>query len=197
MPRVVWDYLKPATIPVIYGGYRFSTKHAVGFSYFEVRRKSTFFALDEDLGGVNVTGDLTFSDETSFYNITYRYTFFADDRSRVHGVVGLNGFDLRYALEANGEITIGDQTFTGTQREEVSVFAPLPLLGFHFWYSFTPEWGLSTQIKFVGGEYQDVRARVVNTTVNARYQFNRYVGGVLGVAYFDADVVVEDSAESY
>jgi hypothetical protein len=73
------------------------------------------------------------------------------------------------------------------------VFAPLPLLGLDFWYAFTPKGGLSTKLKFVGGEYQDVRAWVVNTTINVRYQFNRYVGGALGVTYFDADVVVDDS----
>ena len=183
------------TIPILYGAYRFSAKHAVGFSYFQVRRESTFLAFDEDLGGVNITGDITFSDDTKFYNINYGYTLFEDDRSRIYGLIGVNGLDIKYVLEADGTITVGDRMVTDTFREEVGVFAPLPLFGLDFLYSFTPKWKLSTKIRFVGGEYQDVRAWVVNTTINSRYQFNRHVGGVLGLAYFDADVVVEDSAE--
>ena len=182
-------------IPTIYAGYQFAKKHAVGFSYFQVQRESTLFVFDQDLGGINVTGDLTVSDETRFYNIFYLYNLFADDRSGVNLIAGLNSLDIKYALEANGEITIRGQTFTGTQREEVSVFAPLPLLGFDFWYAFTPRWGITTKIKLVGGRYQDVQAWVVNTTINTRYQFNRHVGGVLGITYFDADVVVDDSAQ--
>jgi hypothetical protein len=46
------------TIPIIYGFYRPAKKHGIGFSYFRIDRDSTFLALNENLGDLNVTGDL-------------------------------------------------------------------------------------------------------------------------------------------
>ena len=41
--------------PVIYGAYRFSSKHSMGFSYFKVKRESTLLDFDETLGDVTIT----------------------------------------------------------------------------------------------------------------------------------------------
>lgn len=42
-----WD-----AIQVLYGNYRFTNKHAIGFSYFQVRRESLFVNFDETLEDV-------------------------------------------------------------------------------------------------------------------------------------------------
>ena len=38
-------------------------------------------------------------------------------------------------------------------------------------------------------------ATVFQSVFNARYQFNKRVGAVVGVTYFDADVTIEDDLE--
>jgi len=63
------------------------------------------------------------------------------------------------------------------------------------WYSFTPEWGINTKVAFVAGSYEDVSAGVLQTGVNAQYRFTDHIGLVFGLAYFDADVVIEDDVE--
>ena len=182
--------------PVLYGAYQFNKKHMMGFSYFKVKRESTLLDFDETVDDVTIQGQVSLSDNTSFYNLFYGYSLYEDDRSRVLGMIGINGLDLKYVLEANGTIAYkNDPVLVSSLREEAGVFAPLPLLGFDFWYAFTPKWGLATKVTFVAGEYQDVKAWVVNTTINARYRFNEHVGGVIGVTYFDADVTIEDSEE--
>jgi hypothetical protein len=183
------------TVPSFYGVYRFSRKHAFGFSYFQVRRKTTFIGEDLQLGGGTFSGTATLQDRTRFYNLTYRYVFFEDDRSRVFGMFGLYGLDLNYTFEADGEYTIGGDTETGVYEAEAAVFAPLPLFGLNFWFAFTPKWSINTRISTVGGSYKDVSAGVFQTIINARYQFNKRVGMLLGVTYFDADVKIEDSIE--
>jgi len=183
------------TIPIIYGTYRFSPKHAMQFSYFQVKRQSTFLAVDEDIGDIEITGDAQISDETKIFNLGYAYTLFEDDRSRIHGLLGVNGMDVKYALEAEGTITSVDESTTGTLREEASVSVPLPLVGLDFWYAFTPKWSISTKASFVAGQSGDVTAWVVNTNINSLYRFNKYVGGVLGIAYFDADVDIDESTK--
>ena len=185
-----WD-----SIPVLYGGYRFSQKHGIGFSYFQVKRESSVFDFDETLDDVRITGQAIFSDVTRFYNLFYTNTLYEDDRSRVQGNIGINVLDLRYVLEAEGTITYEDNTTSGSLREDTGIIAPLPLLGLDFWYAFTPKWGMSTKVAFVGGSYQDIRGWVVNSTINARYQFTKHIGAVFGITYFDADIVIEDELE--
>lgn len=183
------------TLPIIYGVYRFSSKHSMGFSYFKVKRESTLLDFDETLGDVTILGQAVLKDNTRFYNLFYGYSFFEDERSHVHGLIGINGLDLKYVFEAEGTITYKGTTVTSSLREDVGVFAPLPLFGLDFWYAFTPKWGIATKVALVAGQYQDVKAWVVNSTINARYRFNDHVGGTIGIAYFDADVTIEDSDE--
>lgn len=187
----------PATdiVPVLYGGYRFTNKHMMGFSYFKVKRESTLLDFDETVGDITITGQATLRDNTKFYNLYYGYSMYEDDRSRVQGLIGINVLDLKYILEAEGSITDTNGSFTTSYEDEAGVVAPLPLLGLQFWYAFTPKWGIDTKVSFVAGQYQDTKAWVVNTAINARYQFNDNVGGLLGLAYFDAEVTIEDSDE--
>jgi hypothetical protein len=142
-----------------------------------------------------ISGKATLRDRTRFYRLSYNYTFFEDDRSRVWGVFGLYGLDLQYTFEATGEITIGDDTEAGSVMKEAGVLAPLPTFGLQFWFAFTPKWSLSTKLTFVGGSYQDVSAGVFQSVFNARYQFNKRIGGAVGVTYFDADVTIDNEFE--
>ena len=176
--------------PVLYGAYRFSNKNMLGFSYFRVRRESTLLDFDEPVDDINIAGRVTLTDNTQFYNLFYGHTFYVDERSRVQGLIGINGLDLKYIFRANGAITFPDGSVTATYEDDAGVFAPLPLFGLQFWYAFTPQWGIETKVAFVAGQYQETKAWVMNSTINARYQFNKNVGGVLGVTYFDADVTI-------
>lgn len=185
-----WD-----AIPLLYGKYRFSQKHAIGFSYFQVRRESSLFDFDETLEDARVTGTARFLDETSFYNIYYAYTLFEDERSSILWKFGINALDIRYVLEADGTVTYEDMTTTDRLREETGVFAPMPLIGLDFWYAFTPKWGISSNVSLVAGNFDDYRGWVVNTNINARYNITDHMGAVFGISYFDADIIIEDALE--
>ena len=86
-------------------------------------------------------------------------------------------------------------TTSGSILEEANVFAPLPLVGLDFWFSFTPEWSMETNVGFVAGTYEDLSAVVLQAGINAQYKFNRHIGGVIGLTSFAADVVIEDNIE--
>lgn len=183
------------SIPVYYGLYRFSKEHAISFSYFQVRRETSILSFNETLDDVTIDGQIVFSDVTRFYNIAYLNTFFEDDRSRILGKFGINSLDIRYALDATGTITYRDATVTSSLHEEAGVVAPLPLFGLDFWYSFTPKWGINTQVTLVGGSYDDVSALVTTTDVKSQYRFSENFGAVFGISYFNGDIVVENSRE--
>lgn len=181
------------SIPVVYGVYRFSADDALGFAYFQVRRESELFNFDGTLEDVTITGRARFLDQTRFFSLYYANTWYEDERSRVQGYIGLNTLDIRYLFDAEGTITYPDGSTESRIEEEASVTAPLPLFGLSFWFAFTPQWSISSDISLITGEYHGVAATVISTGLNARYRFSRHFGGVLGISYFDADVVIDDA----
>ena len=182
-------------VPALYGGYRFTKRHSLRFSYYQIRREVTFIDEEFEFEGVHVAGSATLRDRTRFYNLSYGNTLFRDQRSRVSFRFGIYGLDLKYTFEASGEITIDGETELAELDEEASLVAPLPVVGFDFWFAFTPKWSMNPKIAFVGGRYQDVSAGVVSTTLLTRYQFNRRLGMLFGISYFAAEVTIEDSEE--
>mgnify|MGYP001822515743 FL=1 len=178
-----------------YGAWNINPKHGLAFSFFNVNRESSNFNIDKTFEDVKVVGDATITDTTNFYQLTYGYTLFNDERSNIKFVAGIYGLDLSYVFDAEGELTEDGVTTSGTIHEEAKVFAPLPLIGLNFWYSFTPKWGLNTKVSFVTGSFEDVSAGVLQTSFNAQYRFTDHIGLMFGLAYFDAEVVIEDDIE--
>ncbi len=194
-PEGTLDLPETSSVTTFYGAWNINPKHSLGFSYFSVNRESSLFNIDETLGDVRIQGQAKITDATNFYRLNYGYTLFDDYRSKIRFHAGIYGLDLKWLFEAQGQITQDGVTRTDSVREEAKVFAPLPLIGIDLWYSFTPRWGINTKVAFVRGSYEDVSAGVLQTSINAQYRFTDHVGIAFGLAYFDADVDIEDDIE--
>jgi hypothetical protein len=179
-------------IPLIYGYYRPSKKHGFGWYYSQVRRDGEVLAIDQNFGDLNVTGVASISDRTSFYDLTYNYTAYEDDRAFVFASFGVYGLDLSYNLTAVGEITYQDEPVTsGRFEEDVSQFAPLPLVGVDVWFALTPRWSIGAKVSVVGGSYNDLSAFVMSSKIRAAYTLDDHFAVDFGVNYFDADVTID------
>lgn len=189
------DLPETSSVTTFYATWDINPKHSIGLSFWNVNRESSLFNIDETFEDVRVQGSAKISDTTNFYRFSYGYTLFNDYRSKIKLHAGIYGLDLKYVFEADGQITEGGVTTPGSIREEANVFAPLPLIGLDFWFSFTPRWSMSTRVAFVAGSYEDVSATALQTAINAQYRVSDHVGIVLGLAYFDTDVVIEDDVE--
>jgi hypothetical protein len=189
------DLPETSSVTTFYGVWNINQKHSIGLSFWSVNRESSLFDIDETFEDVRVEGSAKITDTTNFYRFSYGYTLFNDYRSKIKLHAGIYGLDLKYVFEAQGEVTRDGVTTPGEINEEASVFAPLPLIGLDFWYSFTPEWSMTTRVAFVAGSYEDVSATALQTGINAQYKVSEHVGIVFGIAYFDTDVVIEDDVE--
>jgi hypothetical protein len=188
---------KRDAVGTIYGALRVKEKHYFLFSHFRVNREVTLFDEELNLDDlVVVRGKATLSDKTHFYNLNYGYSLKKDNRSNVKLRAGLNVMDFKYVLKAEGELEIdGVLDTSGTFEDDVSLLVPLPLIGVDMSFRFTPRWSVAAKVALVGGKYQEVTATAWQTSLNTSYRFNRRVGVVMGVTYFDADVTVEDEKE--
>jgi hypothetical protein len=181
-------------IPLIYGYYRPGPKHGFGWYFSRVRRDGDILAVDQNFGDLNVTGVASISDRTSFYDLTYNYTVYEDDRAFVFASFGVYGLDLGYNLRAVGEITYQDEPITSGQYEEdISQFAPLPLIGVDTWFALTPRWSIGAKVSVVGGSYDDLSASVMSSKIRAVYTLDDQFAVDFGVNYFDADVTIDGS----
>ncbi len=190
------DLPKYSEVQTIYGAYRFNRKHSLLFGYFEIDRNSTLLNISQNIDDiVIIDARVSLSDKSRFYNFSYGYNLFQDDRSSVTFVAGLNSLDLKLEAEALGQLTVGGVTHSKAELVKANVIAPLPLLGLNFGFSFTPKWSISTRISLVGGSYDEVTAGVVQTSINSLYRFSEHSGLLLGMTYFDADVEIDDDDE--
>jgi len=179
-----------------YGGYQFNQNHAIGFGYFRINRSSQLIDFEgnlEDVVFVKVNATLT--DKTAFTRLFYGYSLFRDKRSAVRILGGLYVLDFKYLLEAEGQITENGITESKSFRKDVSEVVPLPMFGFDFLHFFNPKWSLDTSVLFVGGSYQDVSATVLQTSIRGTYHATKHIGLDLGIAYFDADVTINEETE--
>ena len=190
------DMPETKQVNMFYGRYRLGRKSTIGGSYFAIKRSSVFLAPEINLGDMTILeGSAKLDDKTSFYFFDYSHSFYQDDRSDVKTIFGISGLDLKYTLEAEGQITIGDEVKVGEFEDDVSVFAPLPLFGVEAGFALTPKWSISTRILLIAGRYDDVEAGVVEARTFAAYKFSKRLGVIFGYHSFGADVKINSKKE--
>ena len=181
------------TIPLIYGYWRPSQKHGLGFGYFSVRRESELIVIDRNFDELTVDGRAALSDDTRFYALTYNYTLFQDSRAFLFASFGIKAIDLRYEFEAVGTISIdGEPVQSGRYDETLEQFAPVPLIGIDAWFALTDKWSFGARAAFVAGEVSDMRAVIAESSIRAKYEFNEHVGLIMGLTYFDGDITINE-----
>jgi hypothetical protein len=180
------------TIPVLFGYWRIAPKHGLGFSYFRIRREGAKFAVDENFGDFNVTGQISVSDKSSFYQLSYNYTAYEDERALVMGLFGLYGVDLKAAINMEGTISEGGMPIVGGQHtEEINQFVPLPLVGVNIGFAITPRWLVGTKVAVIGGKIGDVRGNVFVANMNVKYAITKNLSLLGGFNFFNADVTID------
>jgi len=182
------------TIPLIYGFWRPTPKHGLGFAYFSVRRESELVAIDRNFGDLSLEGRATLTDDTRFYALTYNYTFFQDSRAFVFASFGIKAIDLEYQFDAVGTLSLdGEPIESGVYSETLEQFAPIPLAGIDAWFALTHKWSFGAPAVFVAGEVSDVRAVITESSIRAKYAFNENIGLIMGINYFDGDITINDT----
>ena len=76
-------------IPALYGAWRISPKHSLGFHAFNINRTGSDIAVNRDFGSVSIDGVITVSDKSSFYYLNYGYTLKETSNIFVKGLVGV------------------------------------------------------------------------------------------------------------
>jgi len=183
-------------VNMFYGAYDFNARHSLVYSYFGTKRDSVVRDIEANFDDVIlISATVEVEDKSRFFHLGYGYNLFRDDRSTVTAVVGVNFLDMKLVSTATGDLTVDGVTSSYTEISEADVLAPLPLIGLNFSFSFTPKWGISTQIAVVDGTYEGTSATAWHTTINSVYRLSSRTGFLLGITSFDTSVQVDEDDE--
>jgi hypothetical protein len=181
-------------IPLIYGYWRPSQKHGLGFGYFSISRESELIVIDRNFDELTLDGRATLTDDTRFYVLSYNYTVFQDSRAFLFASFGIKAIDLKYQFDAVGTVSLdGEPIESGTYSETLDQFAPIPLIGMDAWFALTKKWSFGARAAFVAGDVSDVRAVIIESSIRAKYEFNEHLGLIMGLNYFDGDITVNQA----
>jgi hypothetical protein len=163
------------------GYYRFSRKHRVNFSVFDLSRDSS----------ATIQGDIQFGEtvfavdsivnaefDVKIFKLAYTYSFFLRDNAYVGVTVGA------YVADSNINLT---EPNLG-QIESAHLTAPLPVIGFRGEYDFADRWRLSASGELFAVEFDNVDGSLVDLYLAIDYRLTDHVAIGLGYNAVNIDI---------
>jgi hypothetical protein len=188
------------TLPLFDITYRFNPQHMVDFSFVDLSRSgSTSFGRE----GVT-TDDILWSTgsriesqfDSEVYRLAYGYSFFNDGKKEWGLLVGLHITRFNTEISGTGSLVAVDPV-TGDEIEvegegerayDSGFTVPLPVIGLHGAYAFTPELYLRGWGQIFALEYDDYDGRLLNLAGMLEYALNERFGVGLGYTYYRYDL---------
>jgi len=166
---------------------RFSDRHRIDFSVFDLSRSATRQVIDRDIEWngevfpVNVEVDSSLDMRIS--KLAYTWSFLQRDKGFVGASAGLYVADTRASLKADslGRVAGG------------SVTAPLPVVGFRGQYELSDKWTLRGNAEVFALEYGDYSGSLYDTYAGLDYQLFKQMAIGLGVNTVRINVRVDKS----
>ncbi len=169
------------------GYFRFSEKHRVDFSVFDLSRSSSK-QIDRDiqwgdsLYSISTTVNSDF--DLTIYKAAYTYAFMRRENGYLGATVGVYTADTKVGLsEQNlGQTEVGDIT------------APLPVIGLRGEYEFADKWTFRASGEFFFVEFDDIEGSLVDVYAGVDYAVRDSLAVGLGVNSVNLDVDASQSS---
>lgn len=176
------------TVPRIDGAYRFSRRHGIEFSYWDIKRDATT-ELERDIEfgniGISVGEQVTSFFDIQTFRLSYGYALYSSQK------VGLG---INAGLHAtNYDMGITCDSCTTQTAEKASVTTPLPVFGFNFRYRMSKRWRFAgyTQLFFL--DYSGYEGSLTDTRIVFSHHTFKHVGFGFGWNRIHADIDVDTS----
>jgi len=173
--------------------WRFSKNWSLSTEYFSVRN-SNKWQLKEDIYWQDVVfkenSNVKIGAGLDMYRIFVGRTIFK--RLNHELGVGLGVHALNIGAYIKGDAYINDEDFN-FEKKSVSAIAPLPNIGFWYFYSPVPKWGFTARLDWFGISIGDYFGSLWNVGPGVNYQVFKHVGVGLSYRYFKFTAKVDKS----
>ncbi|MEN8146547.1 MAG: hypothetical protein ABFR02_02880 [Campylobacterota bacterium] len=161
------------------GYYRFTPKHSVEISWYNINNSSKTDAnIDFEWGDQNISasGALSTHFNTDIYKVNYLYSFYHTDKVELGIGVGLHITTLDVGFR-------GNYTSNGTvdnSGESVKVTAPLPVAGFRLDYNILPELSVKYSVDYFFLTFDGHTGALSDSLLTVDYRITRHFGMGIG-----------------
>lgn len=167
------------------------------------------WSLSVEYFGVKSNHNLTLEDEIEWEDVTYPVGVEVDAGFRINmyriffgrsivqrqnhelgGGLGVHAMDIRTFIEGEAYI---DDVSAGFERKSVSVVAPVPNIG--FWYYYTPndKWALTARVDWFAITIDKYGGSLWNVAPGVKYQVFKNLGVGLNYRYIKTSINVDET----
>jgi len=167
------------------GHYRFSARHRVEFSYFDLSRDGTTVStrpllIDETL--FRRGSELSTTFDYQILKLAYAYSFWQTGKFDLSASGGLYTFDMELSVESSDGKEEGDQ---GT--------APFPMFGLHLDYRLGEDIYLLSSFEYFFVEDSDFEGELTDANIAVEYRPFENIG--FGLGYNLVTIFIESTAD--
>lgn len=160
------------------GHYRLTPEHALTYSWYRINSRGTK-TIDEEIEWGDVVIPIGATVQSDFgYDILklgYLWSFYHNDK--VEMALGAGLHVTRFKLDLNATVT----TPPGASVEDVSLTAPLPVVGVAVAYNITPRLTAAFQSQIFALAFDQWDGNYRDSTLSIEYRFWKNVGLGLGI----------------
>lgn len=171
-------------LPAFDLSYRFNERHRIEGSYFSIGRDGTQdLEIDIDFGDTEFSRDTQVDSffDTDIYRVSYSYSFVNEPNAEFGFLAGLHLVD----------VDMGIATAVGNIRREPSLTLPLPVIGLHGGYAFSPRVSLNGRGQVFALEVGRYSGVLFDLFASLQYDFSPHLGLALGYQLYDANGSVQ------
>ncbi len=157
--------------------YKFNPKHKVEASFYSLKSSSektveTSFEYNGETVNAGAAVDIYFN--TDIYKVNYVYSAYRTSKLEFMFRVGLHITALETGLRAGYNLGTASENF---QTSNVSITAPLPVVGLGFDYEIMPKLNLNYTFDYFAISYDStVSGSMSDSILSLDYTFNKYIG---------------------
>ncbi len=171
--------------------WRFAKKWHLGAEYFGVKNSGSW-AIEEEIEwedvtyGVGATLDAGF--RINMYRIFIGRVISSGQQHELGGGLGVHAMDIRTYIEGNG--FVDGSSVISYERRTLDLTAPLPNIGFWYYYTPTEKWALTARVDWFGITVGDYSGSLWNIAPGVKYQILDNLGVGLNYRYFKTNLTV-------
>ena len=173
--------------------WRFSKHWSLSTEYFSIKNGNKW-QLEEDIKWENVTfkegSNVRIGAGLDMYRVFVGRTIFKRINHELGAGLGLHALNIGAFIK--GDAYINDEDFN-FEKKSVSAIAPLPNIGFWYFYSPAPKWAFTARLDWFGISIGDYFGSLWNVGPGVNYQIFKHVGVGLSYRYFKFTAKVDKS----
>ena len=174
------------------GHYRFSAKHRMEFSYFDLSRDGTVVTtrpiiIDDTLFRRGSTLSTTF--DYQILKLAYAYSFWQTEKFDLSASGGLYTFDIDLSVESETSEK-SEESDEGKAAGDKGT-APFPMFGLHFDYRVSKELYITTSFEYFVVNENNFEGELTDGSISLEFRPYKNIG--FGLGYNAITIFAEDN----